>query len=258
MLAMGLLDWRAQWRALRAVTVLKVVRDRDSKVGEIARGRLDGMRERRRWLVSPLWAQNTRWNGNEKRGVMGTWLEEAGGVGIHPLHDFQVGDLASTWSMKNKVGYEGVVMKIQKKDKYNEQDMVKVQDSGGNGEWWPRHWLVRAGNEREWAGQGVASAKGEGLRLEKGKEEEVQGGTARVGAVKALRQGMREGRPMLTREMEINKVRKDKVLNTKLLSFLYRYKWGGLWLMYRERQDKLCLCCGEAGETKRHKFKECT
>ena len=79
LLAMGLLDWGMQWRALRAVTVMKVVRDTGSKIGEIARRRLESMKEKRGWLVSPLWAYNTRWRGVDKDGVLGSWLAEAGG-----------------------------------------------------------------------------------------------------------------------------------------------------------------------------------
>ena len=256
LVAMGLMDWGAQWKALRAVTMLKAVRDTGSKVGEVARRRLEEMRGRRGWLVSPVWAYNTRWSRADKQGVLGEWLAEAGEVGIHPLHSFQIGDMACTWSMKNRLGYEGIVLKLQQKDKYNEHDMVKVRDTQGRGEWWPQHWLVKRGTEWDWAGQEIANEAGLRLVLEKEGDGQREAGSG-VGAVKTLRRGLQKQGTGLRKEVELGTVKKERVLNTKLLSFLYRYLWGGLWLLYRERVDKMCLCCGEADETRKHRFKGC-
>ena len=44
------------------------------------------------------------------------------------------------------------------------------------------------------------------------------------GAVKALRRGMAKQRQRFKKEAEITKVRKERKLDTKLLSFLYRYQ----------------------------------
>ena len=122
--------------------------------------------------------------------------------------------------MKNKLGYEGIVTKLHKKDKYNTQDMVKLRGTNGVEEWWPQHWLVQKGSERKWAEQGIANAMGKRLILERVDAELQQGDGTGVGAVKALRRCMAKKRPQFKKEAEIARVRKEKKLDTKLLSFL--------------------------------------
>jgi hypothetical protein len=207
---LGLINWEAQWIALRISIFYRFYFSKNSIIGKLIEIHIKEIMERRNMDVPPFWWDIGKWSFKDNTGEINRFIKEAQMVRLTPYHKIKEGDKVWSWR-ENKRWFKGVVTKIEKE---NKEKTITVLKEDGDEIIVPKNWLIKSTKQEIWRKEPMCFKTHMGELIKIKPKEKVNNKEIRKKLIKYER-----------KEKRIKTIL-DKRLSNKVTTFAVMVEWN--------------------------------